>query len=73
MLAECGSRDVSNKRRHFKHHRTSTNTISNTTMGSSDLDQLIEMGFDQERAQLAISKTGGSMCFIRAVDAVTKV
>ncbi|RMJ26021.1 UBX domain protein [Aspergillus sp. HF37] len=28
-------------------------------MGSSDLDQLMEMGFDQERAQLAVSKTGG--------------
>lgn len=32
-----------------------------TTMASSDLDQLIEMGFDQERAQLAVSKGGGSM------------
>lgn len=29
-------------------------------MASSDLDQLIEMGFDQERAQLAVSKGGGS-------------
>ncbi|BCR85136.1 uncharacterized protein ACHE_20594S [Aspergillus chevalieri] len=28
-------------------------------MASSDLDQLIEMGFDQERAQLAVSKGGG--------------
>ncbi|KAJ5542153.1 Ubiquitin-associated/translation elongation factor EF1B N-terminal eukaryote [Penicillium sp. DV-2018c] len=26
---------------------------------ASDLDQLIEMGFDQERAQLAVTKTGG--------------
>ncbi|KAJ5133929.1 uncharacterized protein N7443_004447 [Penicillium atrosanguineum] len=26
---------------------------------ASDLDQLIEMGFDKERAQLAVSKTGG--------------
>lgn len=25
---------------------------------ASDLDQLIEMGFDQERAQLAVSKAG---------------
>lgn len=31
-------------------------------MGSSDVDQLMEMGFDQERAQLAVSKTGGSKC-----------
>lgn len=28
-------------------------------MAPSDLDQLIEMGFDKERAQIAISKTGG--------------
>lgn len=27
---------------------------------ASDLDQLIEMGFDQERAQIAVSKGGGS-------------
>lgn len=26
---------------------------------ASDLDQLIEMGFDKERAQLAVTKTGG--------------
>ncbi|KAJ5081564.1 hypothetical protein NUU61_009828 [Penicillium alfredii] len=26
---------------------------------ASDLDQLIEMGFDKERAQIAVSKTGG--------------
>lgn len=26
---------------------------------ASDLDQLIEMGFDKERAQLAVGKTGG--------------
>lgn len=25
---------------------------------ASDLDQLIEMGFDQERAQLAVAKAG---------------
>lgn len=29
---------------------------------ASDLDQLIEMGFDKERAQLAVSKTGGCEC-----------
>ena len=27
---------------------------------ASDLEQLIEMGFDQERAQIAVSKGGGS-------------
>lgn len=26
---------------------------------ASDLDQLIEMGFDKERAQLAVTTTGG--------------
>lgn len=26
---------------------------------ASDLDQLIEMGFDKERAELAVSKAGG--------------
>lgn len=26
---------------------------------ASDLDQLVEMGFDNERAQLAVSQTGG--------------
>ncbi|KAJ5673917.1 UBX domain protein [Penicillium macrosclerotiorum] len=30
---------------------------------ASDLDQLIEMGFDKERAQLAVSKTGGRKLF----------
>ncbi|KAL1983222.1 hypothetical protein VTN96DRAFT_396 [Rasamsonia emersonii] len=28
-------------------------------MTTSDLDQLIEMGFDKERAEMAVSKTGG--------------
>ena len=28
-------------------------------MATSDIDQLIDMGFDRERAQLAVSKTGG--------------
>lgn len=26
---------------------------------ASDLDQLIEMGFDKERAEIAVSKNGG--------------
>lgn len=30
-------------------------------MTTSDLDQLIEMGFDKERAEMAVSKTGGRM------------
>jgi hypothetical protein len=30
-----------------------------TDIMASDLDQLIEMGFDKERAQLAVTKTGG--------------
>ncbi|GAA5230947.1 hypothetical protein GCM10025794_32990 [Massilia kyonggiensis] len=28
-------------------------------MATSDLDQLIEMGFDKERAELAVARTGG--------------
>jgi hypothetical protein len=28
-------------------------------MTTSDLDQLIEMGFDRERAELAVKKSGG--------------
>lgn len=28
-------------------------------MATSDLDQLIEMGFDKERAELAVKKSGG--------------
>lgn len=32
-------------------------------MGSSDLDQLIEMGFDKERAELAVAKSGGRTYF----------
>jgi uncharacterized UBP type Zn finger protein len=31
---------------------------------ASDLDQLIEMGFDKERAQLAVTKTGGRKSLI---------
>lgn len=30
-------------------------------MASSDLDQLIEMGFDKERAELAVAKGNGRM------------
>jgi hypothetical protein len=30
---------------------------------ASDLEQLIEMGFDPERAQMAVSKTGGCTCW----------
>lgn len=29
-------------------------------MATSDLDQLVEMGFDKERAQMAVAKSGGS-------------
>jgi hypothetical protein len=28
-------------------------------MTASDLEQLLEMGFEKERAELAVSKTGG--------------
>lgn len=28
-------------------------------MGQSDLDVLLDMGFDRERAELAVKKTGG--------------
>jgi hypothetical protein len=28
-------------------------------MTTSDLDQLIEMGFDKERAEIAVKKSGG--------------
>jgi UBX domain-containing protein 1/4 len=28
-------------------------------MATSDLDQLVEMGFDKEKAQMAVKKTGG--------------
>jgi hypothetical protein len=30
-------------------------------MTTTDLDQLIEMGFEKERAEIATSKTGGCM------------
>ena len=30
-----------------------------STMATSDLDQLIDMGFDKEKAALAVKKTGG--------------
>ena len=38
-------------------------------MASSDLDQLVEMGFEQERAQLAVTKGGGRMCLSYPVTA----
>lgn len=38
---------------------------------ASDLEQLIEMGFDKERAQLAVSKTGGSRFTPRQRSAVS--
>lgn len=31
-------------------------------MATSDLDQLIEMGFDKDRAELAVKKNGGRKC-----------
>lgn len=40
---------------------------------ASDLDQLIEMGFDKERAQLAVSKSGGSMFPPRQRSAVSSL
>jgi UBX domain-containing protein 1/4 len=30
-------------------------------MSTSDLDQLIDMGFERERAEMAVKKTGGCM------------
>lgn len=35
---------------------------------SSDLDVLLDMGFDRERAELAVKKSGGRMSNIRVVD-----
>lgn len=32
-------------------------------MVSSDLDALIEMGFDKERAEIALKRSGGCMLF----------
>lgn len=32
-------------------------------MTKSDLELLIEMGFEQARAELAVKKTGGCQCF----------
>lgn len=31
-------------------------------MTATDVDQLVEMGFDKERAEMAMSKTGGCEC-----------
>ena len=33
--------------------------INNSTMGQSDLEVLIEMGFEKARAEIAVKKTGG--------------
>lgn len=33
-------------------------------MGQSDLDLLIEMGFERARAELAVKKAGGCQCFV---------
>jgi hypothetical protein len=35
-------------------------------MAPSDLDQLVEMGFDPEKSKMAVKKTGGCM-FVRHV------
>jgi UBX domain-containing protein 1/4 len=32
-------------------------------MAATDLEQLIEMGFDKERAELAVKNTGGCQWF----------
>ena len=32
-------------------------------MASTDLDQLVEMGFDEEKAQLALKHAGGRQLF----------
>lgn len=42
----------------------SCKTSGNQTMAtSSDLDVLIDMGFDRTRAELAVKKSGGCKCF----------
>jgi hypothetical protein len=33
----------------------------------SDLDQLVEMGFDPERAKLAVAKTGGCELYVLSI------
>lgn len=40
---------------------------------ASDLDQLIEMGFDGERAQLAVGKTGGCECLFALPSSIRRV
>lgn len=39
-------------------------------MTVSDLEQLLEMGFDKERAELAVSKTGGRAFFFLSENGV---
>src|SRR6267378_2102312 len=41
--------------------------IAHATMTTSDVDQLIDMGFDRDRAQLAVSKTGGRTYLYRDI------
>lgn len=36
-------------------------------MASSDLDTLIDMGFEQPRAELAVKKTGGCKSIMRLI------
>jgi hypothetical protein len=38
-------------------------------MAISDLDQLLDMGFDKERAEIAVKKSGGCKCLL-AVNAL---
>ena len=42
-------------------------------MATSDLDQLLEMGFDKERAQIAVTKTGGRKLLFRPNDFIDVV
>jgi UBX domain-containing protein 1/4 len=37
-------------------------------MAATDLEQLIEMGFDKERAELAVKSTGGCQLFLKMPD-----
>lgn len=43
------------------YHLTPSELTASVTMASSDLDQLIEMGFDKERSEIAVKKGNGSM------------
>jgi hypothetical protein len=33
-------------------------------MANSNLDQLIDMGFEKERAEIAVKQSGGCECFV---------